>query len=256
VDAKRNFFAVAYYVGLALVLALILLQDLDDVIGTTLASHVGHNSESFIGALILAAWIQYVRPRLTGTRYEWVIAVAAGVVLLGIGLALLASDLPSRFRTINESFLALGVLVPYVQARRPLPRALSIGLPAAVLVLVLVAVEVSEIANLAETMVMVFLIPIGLDLVDRGILQSDAVTSVRSRWLWYAALIAVPVVLELIRRKAGVSGWLDDEVRYPLRGLEGFIMVLFVEVYFAVFLGWVGRSSGASHRAAPVAARR
>jgi hypothetical protein len=51
VTDRRRLFAVLYYGGLALVLALILLQLLDEVLGARLASHIAHNSEAY-----LAAW--------------------------------------------------------------------------------------------------------------------------------------------------------------------------------------------------------
>jgi len=80
VTDRRRLFAVLYYGGLALVLALILLQLLDEVLGARLASHIAHNSEAYLAALVLSAWIQFVRPRLTGRRAEWPIAVLVGVL--------------------------------------------------------------------------------------------------------------------------------------------------------------------------------
>jgi hypothetical protein len=35
---------------------------------------------------------------------------------------------------------------------------------------------------------------------------------------------------------------------YSQRGLEGYIAAFFIEVYFAVFLGWVGRRVRPAHR--------
>lgn len=254
--SRTKALAVLFYGGLALVLALILLERLDDVIGAKLAGHIGHNSETYLAALVLGLWIQFVRPRLAATRYEWVVAIAVGVVLLAIGIALVQTHLPSRFRTLNEAFVAVGLLVPYVQLRRPLPRAVTIGLPAALILLVLAAGDVGVIENQAESVVMLILIPIGLDLVDRGILQSDAVTSVRTRWAWYATLVLVPIVFVALRKGAHVGGWAGDRMLYSQRGLEGYLLVFFLEVYFAVLLGWVGRRVTPAHRAAAAVARR
>jgi hypothetical protein len=94
---------------------------------------------------------------------------------------------------------------------------------------------------------MLILVPVGLDLFDRGILQSDAVTSVRARWSWYVALVVIPIGFVALR-KAGVHGWAGNRMLYSQRGLEGFIMAFFIEVYFAVFLGWVGRRVVPAHR--------
>ena len=237
-----------YYGGLALVLALILLQLLDEVLGKRLATHIGHNSEAYLAALVLSAWIQYVRPRLAGRRAEWPTALLIGVIMLVIGIALVQTHLPSRFRTLNEAFIALGILIPYVQARRPLSRVISYGLPGVVLLLVLVIGDRGLVRDQAESAVMLILIPIGLDLIDRGILQSDAVTSVRARWSWYAALVLIPVVFVALRKGAHVDGWAGNRMLYSQRGLEGYIAAFFIEVYFAVFLGWVGRRVTPAHR--------
>ena len=237
-----------YYGGLALVLALILLQLLDEVLGKRLATHIGHNSEAYLAALVLSAWIQYVRPRLVGKRAEWPTALLVGVIMLVIGIALVQTHLPSRFRTLNEAFIALGILIPYVQARRPLSRVISYGLPGVVLLLVLVIGDRGLVRDQAESAVMLILIPIGLDLIDRGILQSDAVTSVRARWSWYAALVLIPVVFVALRKGAHVDGWAGNRMLYSQRGLEGYIAAFFIEVYFAVFLGWVGRRVTPAHR--------
>jgi len=239
---------VLYYGGLALVLALTLLQLLDEVLGKRLATHIGHNSEAYLAALVLSAWIQYVRPRLAGKRAEWPTALLVGVIMLVIGIALVQTHLPSRFRTLNEAFIALGILIPYVQARRPLSRVISYGLPGVVLLLVLVIGDRGLVRDQAESAVMLILIPIGLDLIDRGILQSDAVTSVRARWSWYAALVLIPVVFVALRKGAHVDGWAGNRMLYSQRGLEGYIAAFFIEVYFAVFLGWVGRRVTPAHR--------
>jgi hypothetical protein len=248
VAQRRKIFAVLYYGGLSLALALILLQLLDDVLGSRLGAHIGHNSEAYLTALVLSAWIQYARPRLTGTRAEWPAAVLVGVVMLVIGIALIQTHLPSRFRTLNEAFIALAILIPYVQARRPPSRVLSYGLPGAVLLLVLVVGDRGLVRDLAETATMLILIPIGLDLIDRGILQSDAVTSARVRWTWYAALVLIPIAFIALRKGAHVDGWLGNRMLYSQRGLEGYIAAFFIEVYFAVFLGWVGRRVKPAHR--------
>jgi hypothetical protein len=244
---RSRIYAILYYGGLALVLALILLQLLDDVLGKKLAAHVAHNSEAYLGALVLAAWIQYVRPRLTGTRAEWAVTLLVGAALVVIGIVLIQTHLPSRFRTLNEAFIALAVLIPYVQLRRPLSRVLSYGLPSVVLALVLVVGDRGLVRDLAETALILILLPIGLDLIDRGILQSDAVTSIRARWTWYVALAAIPIAFVALR-KAGVHGWAGNRMLYSQRGLEGYMMAFLVEVYFAVFLGWVGRRVVPQHR--------
>jgi Flp pilus assembly pilin Flp len=256
VGSREKFFAIVYYGGLALGLALILLERLDDVLGKSLATHIGHNSEAYLAALVLTAWIQFVRPRLAGTRAEWPVAIAVGAVLVVIGIALVQTHLPSRFRTLNEAFIGMGLLIPYVQARRPLNRIVSLGVPGVMLLLVLVAGNTGVIKDQAESVMMIILLPIGLDLVDRGILQSDAVTSVRRRFAWYAALILVPVLFVALRQGAHVDGWAGNRMLYSQRGLEGYILAFFLQVYLAVFLGLVGRRVTPAHRRVGPAAVR
>jgi hypothetical protein len=255
VTSRAKVLATVFYGGLALVLALILLERLDDVIGTKLAGHIGHNSEAYAAALVLGLWIQFVRPRLLGTRYEWVVTLAVGVVLVAIGIALVQTHLPSRFRTLNEAAIGAGLLVPYVQLRRPLPPAITFGVPGVLLALVLAFGDVGVIQDQAESVVMLILVPIGLDLIDRGILQSDAVTSIRARLGWYAALVLIPIVFVALRKGAGVGGWAGDRMLYSQRGLEGYLLALFLEIYFAVLLGWVGRRVTPAHRAAATVSR-
>ena len=97
---------------------------------------------------------------------------------------LLASDLPSRWRTLNETFLALALLLPYLQLRRPLPRALPSGIAVVLLVVVVAFESTAAVTDLAETFGILILAPVAFDLVDRGIL--DPQPAARTRWLWYA----------------------------------------------------------------------
>jgi hypothetical protein len=248
VTSRGKVFAALYYGGLALVLALVLLQLLDDVLGKQLAAHVGHNSEAYLAALVVTAWIQFVRPRLAGTKAEWTVALVVGVALVVVGIVLVQTHLPSRFRTLNEAFIGMGILIPYVQARRPLNKIISYGLPGLALLAVLILGNTGVVKDQAESVMMLILLPIGLDLIDRGILQSDAVTSVRNRFSWYAALILIPVIFVALRKGAHVGGWAGNRMLYSQRGLEGYIFGFFLEVYLAVFLGWVGRRVIPAHR--------
>jgi hypothetical protein len=84
------------------------------------------------------------------------------------------------------------------------------------------------------------------------------VTSVRARWSWYAALVLIPLLFIALRKGAHVGGWAGNRMLYSQRGLEGYIATFLVEIYFAVFLGWVGRRVTPAHRRnrhAPVVAR-
>src|SRR3954465_8051260 len=188
----RQILATIVYVVVAVVLVGCLVPFWADVLPAWAATSVTHNSEGYLIALVLVPWIVYARPRLAGRRAQWPVAIAVGAILLAIGFVLIATDLPSRFRTLNAAFIALGLLVPYVQIRRPLPRGLT---PAVVVIGVLVAAIFNHngtVTDLAEVWGALVLLPIGLDLVDRGILDPAARTSAVLRYGWYAVLVVLP----------------------------------------------------------------
>jgi hypothetical protein len=242
----KRILPVVFYGGLALLLASILFQWLIRIAPDAVASRLGHNSEGYLAALAVAGWIQYARPRLTGVRREWVVTGVVAAVSLAIGLALLASDLPSRWRTLNETFLALALLLPYLQLRRPLPRAVPIGIAAVLFGAVVAFESTAAVTDLAEALGILILAPVAVDLVDRGILDPAARTSPRARWLWYAALVAAPIALSVLEYRIGVDGVLGVAVRYGVRVTEAFVCLLLVQLYLAVGLGRTGRRAAPS----------
>jgi hypothetical protein len=60
-----------FYGGLLVVMAAIFLQLLADLLATGLGRSVGFNSEGYTLALIIAAWIQFARPRLIRSGQQW-----------------------------------------------------------------------------------------------------------------------------------------------------------------------------------------
>jgi hypothetical protein len=250
----RQILAALFYVALAVVLAACLVPFAADVLPAGIATKITHNSEGYLIALVLVPWIQFVRDRLSGRRAEWAVTVAVAVVLLAIGIALILTHLPSRFRTLNEAFIAASVLVPYVQVRRPLPRWIPVGLVLAVVVLTLVLHNNAEVTDLAEVVGALVLVPLTLDLVDRGILEPGARTSAVLRYGWYAVLVIVPVVLSVLESHHDLSGGAQTAVRFLVRTNEDWICALLVSLQFAVILGRTGRSvedPRASGRAEP-----
>lgn len=238
------------YGGLVLLLAAILLQALPEILPASLAERIGHNSEGLALALVLALWLQFARTELAGTRHEWRLTALAAACCAGVGFALLATDLPSRFRTLNEAFLAAALLIPYVQLRRPLPRRLAVALAAGVLVVVVVLNRTPLVTDLAETLGVLILAPLAFDVVDRGILDPGARTSARRRSAWYGLLVVVPLGLSVLEYGVGVTGFAGEAVRYGVRITEAFVCLLIVELYFAVALGRTGRGSTPVSRSA------
>lgn len=243
-----------FYVAGTVTVAAVLADVLSAVLPDGLAVRIAHNSEGLVLALLLAAWIQFARPRLAGASREWRITalVAVGCVVVGAGLLL--TDLPSRFRTLNEAFLAAAVVIPYLQVRRPLPAGLAPALAAAVLVVVGSTHRTELTTALAEAAGVLLLVPLAFDVVDRGILDPEGRTSPRTRLAWYVFLVAAPAAFAVLQYGVGVTGGAGEVIRYAVRITEAFVCLLLVELFFAVGLGRTGRRAAGVRRAFPVRA--
>jgi hypothetical protein len=239
----RTALTAVFYVVLAVVLAACLVPFVS-VLPHAVALRVAHNSEGYVLALILVAWIQFARPRLAGRRAEWPAALTVAVALVAVAVLLIASDLPSRIRTLNEGFLAAGLLVPYVQLRRPVPRALPVLVPVIAVLVAVVFDHNSEVTDLAEVWGALVLIPLAVDLFDRGILDPDARTSPALRYGWYAALVVVPIGCAVLDFGMHVTGALYQVVHYVGRCNEDFVAALLLSVALAVIAGRTGRLRG------------
>jgi len=239
-DRRRSALTVVFYVGLALLLLSVMTKLLPHLLPHAIATRVAHNSESYAGALIVAPWIEYVRPRLRDTAREWPVTLAAGAGLFAIGLFLALTHLPSPIKTLNEAFFAAAFVVPYVQLPRPLRRGLAAGLSLVVLLVIVFGHRTTVVTKVAETVAILLLVPVGLDLVDRGILDPQARTTPAVRYIWYALLVAAPVLFSLLEYHIGDHGALQVATRYAVRTTEGFVFMLLVELYFAVGLGRTG----------------
>lgn len=237
----RQILAALIYLVVAVVLVACLVPFLKDVLPAHLATQVGHNSEGYVIALIVIPWIAAARPRLAGTRAEWPVTVLVGLVAVAVGVLLIVSDLPSRIRTLNEGFIAAGLLLPYVQLRRPVPRAL----PWCVLVVaVLVAVlfnHNSEVTDLAEVWGALVLVPLTVDVFDRVIQDPAAPVRQWLRWPWLAVLVVVPVLCSYLDSRDDVTGVLNQVVHYVARCNEDFVAAVLISLVLGVVLGGAGR---------------
>ena len=235
-----------YYALLVVVLLLDVTGTVHSVLPHLLSKHLAEDSEGLLLALVLPAWIQYARPRLLHRREQWPATGAAAAVCLAVGLWLYGggSGVSGKVVTLNESFLALAVLLPYVQLRRPRSPALALGLSGGVLLVVLVASRAALVTDLAECLAMLVLVPIGLDVVDRGILDPSARTAEASRWCWYAFLLLAPACISVLTQAVG-----GEVLRYAVRVQEAFVGLLLLELYLAVGLHRTGRRATTGPRA-------
>jgi hypothetical protein len=225
---------IVFYGGLLMLMAAILAQFLDEVLPGGLARRVGFNSEGFTLALMVAAWIQFARTRLAGSRREWSVTPAVGLACAAVGIALLATDLPSRFRTLNETFLAAAIVLPYLQLPRPLPRWVPIAFSGSVFAVVVFFSHTEFVTGLAETLGVLILLPLAVDVFDRRIVDPSAPGSPAMRYGFYAALVLVPTTLSALERTLDVDGVLGAATRYGVRLHESFVCVLLVVIFFAV----------------------
>lgn len=248
-DSRRAAILGAVFYGVLLVLLVgCLVKLFPHVLPKPIAIRIAHNSEGYLAALVLGAWIQFARPRLRRSPRQWPLTLAVGAACLAVGVVLLTVHLASQVKTLNETFFAVALLIPYVQLRRPLPSWVPLGLSVALLLLIVVTHGARDTTLLAETLGMLILAPIALDVVDRGILDDTARTSPRSRYLWYAYLVLAPIVFSIGQYQIGDTGALETVTRYAVRITEAFLFMLAISLYFAVGLGRTGAGRQAGHR--------
>jgi hypothetical protein len=231
---RRILVGAVCYGALLAVLAGILTGRWPAFLPPAVSVRIGHNSEGFLLALLLAPWIQFARPRLAGTPREWPTTAAVALACAAVGVFLLVTDPTPRVRTLNEAFLAAAVLIPYLQLRRPLRPGHALALSVVALAVMVLGERAQTVTDLAEVLGVLALAPIGLDLVDRAVLDPAARPSPRLRYGWYAFLVVAPIVFSVLEYRVGAGG---AAVRYAVRITEAFVCLLLVELYFAVLLG-------------------
>lgn len=118
----RRVLPVSYDGAVLLLLVLAVAGVTGHVFPHLLARHVSEDSEGWVLALLLPAWLQYVRPRLRGTAAEAPVAIA---VLAHHARGGLAGDALGHLKRVRESFVGtllaevyLAVLLPLALVRR------------------------------------------------------------------------------------------------------------------------------------------
>lgn len=232
----RTPLAVLFYGGLGLLMLAIFTGALGSLLPTSMASHISDDSEAYVFALLLSAWVQWGVWRLPAGR-SLRIGVGLGVLCALITILLLSTDLPGSVKTLNETFFALAILIPYVSLRRPLgwwPHACSIALILAIVGGVRAWPD-SLWLTLAEGLTIVVLAPWAFDVLDRTILESRAKNEPWMRSTLYGVLIAIPVFVVLlgVDRRAG-QGLVPQTLDYIGRSQESFVGLLLVLLYLAL----------------------
>lgn len=234
-----------FYGGLT-VLLLVIVTGLLAALAPSIATRIAYNSEAYLFAVVLGAWIQFSLPRLNDRhRLAW--ALGYGALWAAIGIGLVLSDLPSRIRTLNEPAIALALLIPYVALRRPVARWLPLSvvpvLVAATIWAVIWAPE-SWIIDQAETIGFVVLAMLTFDVFDRRLLDPSAKSSRGAQWGWYGFMILEPIVVSALGT-AIRSG--EDPLALTMRYLgrihESFVGVLLVALILHLVMDRRARST-------------
>lgn len=226
----RRLFRWLFYGGLTLLLLLIVTALLPQILSPGLATRVAYNSEGYLFAVVLAAWLQFGMPRLSDqARMRW--ALALGVLWLLIGIGLVLSDLPSRIRTLNESALALAFLIPYATLPRPLPRWTLLSAPVMIAMVVWGVTQDPQgwIVDQAETFGFLILAVLTFDLIDRALLEPRQVARSWVLWAWYGFMVLEPAVVSALGTEMrGDTGAVAQTLQWLGRIHESFIGVLLV----------------------------
>jgi len=150
-----------------------------------------------------------------------------------------AAGMPAEVSTLSEPVLALAALVPYSQLRRPLRKMTVAALPTAAVLVVLLAPDVGLVVRAPELFAMLLLVPIGLDVVDKRILEPGAVRARVIRSSWYALLLLTPLCLPLLLRDT----FTGMPVRNVVEAQEAWFGVLLLQIYLAARLALRSRRS-------------
>lgn len=230
--SRGRLLTIAYFGALAVLLALILTGTVSTVLPGGLAGQVSRNSEGLLVVLAVSLWIQFVRVRPMTRPQVLAVALLAAAAWGIVGLVLLFGPAPAQLVTLNESAFALALLLPYLQLRRPLPLWGWLLLPVLAVAIPLIGGANPVTTDLAEAFGALFLIPLSVDAVDRGILDRSPVSLFRVL-AWMAVLVGVVVALHAFVDFTPV-GLFEEVTRYLSRVTEMIIASLMLHTYFSL----------------------
>lgn len=230
----------------AVVLLLIVTQQLPRLMPERLATQIGHNSESFILAILLTSYLGWRRLHATsagrGGRRRVGLGPVATVLMMStvfvLGLVLLGLDNP-RLKTLNEPVFAVAVLIGYCALT---PRRPALALGSGVALAFTAAFFGTDLVRLqAECLVALILAPIGFDLMSRWILSPGLVQSLLPGVLWGGFLLLAPFGL-MVLKPLDLGWFVDDAVLYAARGNEAFWGLFLVQLL--ALLAWRPAAKG------------
>jgi hypothetical protein len=216
-----------FYGGLGLLVLSIMSGLLDEPSG--IGKHVIRNDEGYAFALLLAGWIEFVRPRLAASPRRWHVTLTAAVVFVSLGF-LIQVGTPGSVATMNETLFACSVLFCYFELARPLPP-WAWALPALAIMVAAVAGGNNTVAGQAETLAAFVLIPASFDFVDRSVLEAEQARRWKLLGAWMGFLAVAVVVLHILR-PTNPQNLVEDVLLFCSRMPEVAIAVLLLHTYF------------------------
>jgi hypothetical protein len=216
-----------FYGGLGLLVLAIMSGLLDEPSG--IAKHIIRNDEGYALALLVAGWIEFVRPRLADSARRWQFTLAAAAVFVSLGF-LVQVGTPGSVATMNETLFACSVLFCYFELSRPLPT-WAWALPVLAIMFAVVAGGNNTVARQAETIAALVLIPVALDFVDRSVLEADQARRWRLLGPWMGFLAVAVVVLHILR-PSNPQNPVEEVLLFCSRMPEVAIAVLLLHTYF------------------------
>jgi hypothetical protein len=232
VPRHRRIASAVFYGAVLLVLVSVLTGTVTLVLPQPFAAHVSRNSEGYVIVLLLAAWIEFVQPRLPRARAGVLLTLAAAATSFAIGVLLVTGPLPTVVATLNEGFFAVAFLLCWVQAPRPLPWPVWLVPVVAALVPVLL-ISFDPVVRAAEIIAALVLFPIGLDVVDPGILRPGCRRRLPVVGPWMVALVVLAVGLHVLVRDHPPTD-VENVVGFLSRVNEVVIAMFVFHLYFTV----------------------
>jgi hypothetical protein len=221
--------SVVFFAVMAAVLLVLVTKAQTSFLPEGMATRIGHNSEVFALAILAVAAILARRRRPPVPAW---VHVAVAAALAAVGLFIFYGPVAPTVKTLNEPVFAGAALWLFVLPRRPLPK---VWLASIVLVAVVtLGYNTSLITLQAESIVVLILAPLVLDVTDRRLLDPSAPDLPLLRWVMIALLVLVPVVLIVFLKSEPLPGFFADAAKYASRGTEGFWGLAIVELYFVV----------------------
>jgi hypothetical protein len=227
---------VAFYVAMIAVLIVLVTKAQKSFLPEGLATQIGHNSESFLFAALVAAEVQVLRGVARGTARTAGIVIG-GVVLVVLGDLLLHSGWTPTLVTLNEPVIGAGLVLLYLG----LPRTPVVGVTVTVLTLLFIVVffNTNLVLDQAESLVPLLLTGLALDVFDRTILQPERPDAPGLRAVWMVLLFAAALVFMAAAHWArqDLHGWFRLGIDYGQRAAEAYWGWLLVHTYFSYWLG-------------------